>query len=164
VQTSSDPSGAFRLAPVDARPGDELVAEGPLHTPLRRPLPAAGELEVALVSRKRALLDRLVSWARHKGKPYDVGPEPTPGHVRRASSDAFPVARWADAVERAAYGGQPVDKSAEAEVDRLAPSAAGAPRAPAKESTGQEPGRELGREPGGGARSEDEGPRFPGQR
>jgi hypothetical protein len=73
------------------------------------------------VLRRRALLERLVDWARRRGRPYDAKPEPTPGHVRRAAGSEFSVARWADAVERAAYGGGVVDEHAQAEVDRLAP-------------------------------------------
>jgi hypothetical protein len=120
----TDDKGAFVLAPVEARPGDELVAEGALYAEVRRPLPEAGELHVALVLRKRALIDRLVAWARLRGSPFDAKPEPTPGHVRRAASTEFAVARWADAIERAAYGGQVVDAQAQAEVERLAPEGA----------------------------------------
>jgi hypothetical protein len=85
-------------------------------------LPHSGELDVALLLRRRALLDRLVAWARSRGKPFDARPEPTPGHVRRAAGKELPVAQWADAVERAAYGGTPVDADAEGKVDRLAPA------------------------------------------
>jgi hypothetical protein len=121
------PDGRFVLATVDLRPGDELAIEAPLHVPLRRPLPPAGELDAQLVQRRRALLGRLVTWARQRGRPFDARPEPTPGHVRHAAGDDFPVARWADAVERAAYGGEPVDAHVEADVDRLAPPPAHAP-------------------------------------
>jgi len=47
---------------LDVHPGDLLVAEGTLHAGLKRPLPPAGELDVALVLRRRAVLDRLVAW------------------------------------------------------------------------------------------------------
>jgi hypothetical protein len=121
AEATSDEHGQFALPPVDVRPGDELIVEGPLHALLRRPLPGAGELQVALVLRRRALLDRLVAWAHRRGKPYDARPEPTPGHVRRAAGPHLPIARWADAVERAAFGGAPVDAQAEQDVERLAP-------------------------------------------
>jgi hypothetical protein len=78
-------------------------------------------LQIALVLRKRALLEQLIGWARRRGKPFDAGPEPTPGQVRRAAGTEVAVARWAEAVERAAYGGAPIDRAAQAEVDRLAP-------------------------------------------
>ncbi len=126
VQAWSDADGSFHLpalpAPPSQVPGDEIVAEGQLHASLRRPLPPAGELDIALILRKRALLERLVAWARGRGAPFDARPEATPGHVRRAAGSEFTVARWADAVERAAYGGQNVDAAAQAEVDRLAPA------------------------------------------
>jgi hypothetical protein len=130
TEAFADERGAFALPPVEAHPGDELVVEGPLHAEVRRPLPPSGELDVALVLRRRALLDRLVAWARKRGKPYDARPEPTPGHVRRAAASEFTVARWADAVERAAYGGAVVDEHAQGEVDRLAPPEPAQPDAP----------------------------------
>lgn len=132
AETRTDASGFFALRLPQggaSQPGDELTCEGPLHGQLRRPLPAPGELDVALVLRKRALLDRLVAWARRRGLPFDARPEPTPGHVRRAAAGEFTVARWADAVERAAFGGQVVDERAEREIERLAPDGGQGPRA-----------------------------------
>jgi hypothetical protein len=118
----ADEDGRFELPATGTRPGDELAIEAPLHVALRRPLPAPGELDAQLVQRKRAMLGRLVTWAKQRGRPFDARPEPTPGHVRHAAGDDFRVARWADAVERAAYAGDPVDAHVEAEVDRLAPA------------------------------------------
>jgi hypothetical protein len=122
VETTSDENGAFQLATIETTPGDELVVDGPLHTRIRRAVPVWGELAVVLVLRKRALLDRLVAWARRQGPPYVMPPDPTPGHVRRVAGADVAVARWASAVEQAAYGGAPVDESTEAEVDRQAPA------------------------------------------
>jgi hypothetical protein len=116
-----DSDGAFVLAPVAVQPGDRLVAEGPLHGALQLPPPAFGEIRIALVSRKRALLDRLVAWARRRGRPFDAQPEPTPGHVQRMARPGDAVKVWADAVERAMYSGGAIDARSEAEVDRLAP-------------------------------------------
>jgi hypothetical protein len=138
THTWADSEGAFVLPHIETRPGDELVAEGQLHCEVRRPLPGPGELGVAMVLRRRALVDRLVAWARRRGNPFDARPEPTPGHVRRAASAEFSVARWADAVERAAYGGQVVDAHAQAEVDRLAPTPA--PAGGASEGPAGKPG------------------------
>ncbi len=121
VQTVSDASGIFALPPIDPHPGDDLVAEGPLHAGLRHPLPPSGELAVALVSRRRALLDRLVTWASRQGPPYAAAPDPTPAHVRRAAGSNVGVARWASAVEETTYGAAVVDEQAQAEVDSLAP-------------------------------------------
>jgi len=129
AQTTSEADGAFALGPVDARPGDELVAEGRVHAAIRRPLPPAGELQITLVLRRRALLERLVAWARRRGRPFDAQPDATPGHVRRAAGQDVALARWAEAVERAAYAGGEVDQRTQSEVDRLAPPDAAPPRA-----------------------------------
>ena len=66
LQTTSDASGAFSLPRMDALKGDELALYAPIHAPLRSPLPAPGDLRISLVLRRRALLDRLVSWARRR--------------------------------------------------------------------------------------------------
>jgi hypothetical protein len=122
VETTSDAGGRFALPPIDVRPGDDLVAEAPLHAKLRNPLPQTGELAIALISRRRAVLDRLVAWARSQGAPYVAAPDATPGHVQRAAGSDAGVARWARAVEEAAFGAAVVDNRTQAEVDCLAPS------------------------------------------
>jgi hypothetical protein len=118
TSTFTDADGAFAL---EHAVGERLVAEGPLHAALDRPLPPAGALEIALVSRRRRILDRFAAWAR--GKMFGAGPEPTPGMVRRGAEDPA-VARWADAVERTAFDAEIVDARAEKEVDDLAPRGA----------------------------------------
>jgi hypothetical protein len=123
AQVLSDSRGEFSLPLEHALPSDRLVIESPHHVELEHPLPRRGVLEIALVLRRRALLDRLVDWARRRGSPFDASPEPTPGQVRVAASSEPTVARWADAVERAAFGGVQVDSAAQAEVDRLDPDA-----------------------------------------
>jgi hypothetical protein len=121
VDAISDADGAFVLASAGVRPGDRLVAEGALHAAVQVPVPAFGDIRVTLVSRRRALLDRLVAWARRRGRPFDAQPEPTPGHVQRMARSGDAAKSWAEAVERAAYSGAPIDARGEAEVDRLAP-------------------------------------------
>jgi len=127
---ATDQAGAFVLPPMETLPGDLLVAEGPVHAALRRPMPPPGEIEIALVFRKRALLDRLVAWARRRGRPFDARPEPTPGHVIQSAAHDVAIGRWADAVERAAYGPGVVDAEAQREVDGLAPPDPGDLRGP----------------------------------
>jgi hypothetical protein len=114
-------TGRFELAGAAWLPHDDLVAEGHAHAELRRRVPPTGELQIALVLRKRALLERLIRWTRRRGKPFDAWPEPTPDQVRRAAGGEVGVIRWAEAVERAAYGGGRIDREAQAEVDHLAP-------------------------------------------
>lgn len=122
ASVAADAHGAFELAPIEGIVGDEQMAvEAPLHARLVQPLPSPGVLSIALLLRRRALLARLVGWARKRGRPFDVQPEPTPGHVRRAAADDFQTARWADAVERAVFGGGDVDARMEGEIERMAP-------------------------------------------
>jgi hypothetical protein len=120
ASTVTSETGQFELTGAWL-PHDDLVAEGTAHAELRRRVPPTGELQIALVSRKRALLERLIRWARRRGKPFDAWPEPTPDQVRRAAGGEVAVARWADAVEHAAYAGAPIDRDAQAEVEHLAP-------------------------------------------
>jgi hypothetical protein len=124
--------GTFTLPAVRVAGRAHLVVDAPLHTSLRKPLPSPGVLEIAVISRKRALLDRLVEWARMKGRPFDQKPEPTPGHVRRAAPGGSPPARWAEAVESAAFGPEPVDGRIEAEIDAMKPEGPPAAALPSK--------------------------------
>jgi hypothetical protein len=139
--------GRFELrAPGEAHASDELAIEAPLHSELRQRLPPTGEIEVSLVLRKRALLARLVSWAKQRGRPFDARPEPTPGHVRKSAGKDFNLARWADAIERAAFSGATVDARAEAEVNKMAPPAVpaygpSAAPSPAEEFAKMPPGK-----------------------
>jgi hypothetical protein len=119
-ETTSDIRGHFRLR--GGHVGDEIVVESRAYSTLRCPVASSGDIEVALVLRRRKLVDELVGWARRRGGRFDARPEPTPGHVRRAAGGEEPVASWAEALERAAYGGEVVDQEVEARVNRLAPS------------------------------------------
>ena len=140
LSVATEPDGSFRLGGLEGLVGDEQMAvEGPLHARLVQPLPLPGELSIALVLRRRALLARLVTWARRRGRPFDVRPEPTPGHVRRAAADDFRTARWADAVERAVFGGGEVDARMESEIERMAPAEPGPPAARGPEKLGVRP-------------------------
>ncbi|HEY2369270.1 MAG TPA: hypothetical protein VGH87_22890 [Polyangiaceae bacterium] len=125
VSVFADDAGEFAFDLETSPPQEaELVVEAPLHVDLRQKLPAGGVLEIAVVSRRRKLLERLVGWARRRGPPYDVRPEPTPGQVRRAAEGGNPaVAEWAGAVEQAAFDAGDVDARVEADVNALDPDA-----------------------------------------
>ena len=59
----TDDEGAFRFAPLAGLVGDEqMAAEATYHQRLAQALPPQGELSIALVQRRRALLARLVKW------------------------------------------------------------------------------------------------------
>jgi hypothetical protein len=137
TSTVTNEAGQFELAGATSLPYDELVAEGTAYAELRGRIPPAGELQIALVLRRRALLERLIRWAHRRGKPFNAWPEPTPDQVRRAAGADLSVVRWADAVERAAYAGAPIDRGAQAEVDNLAPSDAPLPTRAEEDDAGE---------------------------
>jgi hypothetical protein len=102
--------GSFRLPNVERATGElRLAAESRHHARFAQPLPPAGTIRIALASHRRMLLSELVRWARKRGLPYDATPEPTPLHIRRAASQNPSTAKWATAVERAAFGPDPMD-------------------------------------------------------
>jgi hypothetical protein len=121
----SDERGAFTLEG-SYRSDARLVVDSAEHTKHEQALPPPAVLAVALVTRRRALLERLVRWARQKGAPFDGTPEPTPGHVRRVAARASSedVEAWASRVEHAVYGPDAVDEAAERDVRAAEPRAA----------------------------------------
>jgi len=121
IHAVCDADGQFVLPPADVLPGDRLIAEAHLHAPLRQVVPPPGEIAIALVLRRRAVLDRLISFARRHRGPFDGRPEPTPSEIRHAAPGDSSLARWALEVERAAFGAAPVDARRQGEVDRHAP-------------------------------------------
>jgi hypothetical protein len=114
----TDAAGYFEL-PALQQPlpeGARLNVTAPLHTGIERPLPPQGRVDVALVSRRRVLLRRLVRWARAMGPPWSRAGEPTPAQIvdvalRRGDLE---TARWAEEVEAAAFGQARVDQGREA--------------------------------------------------
>lgn len=129
ARATADEHGAFSFEPTTARDG-RLVVEATLHSTYEQALPPPSALHVALVTRRRALLDRLVRWARHQGSPFDGPTEPTPGHVRRAASRMpghegerwTAVEKWAAQVEGSAFGAEPVHAADEEAVRAAEPS------------------------------------------
>ena len=124
ARADADERGAFVLEGAyrsDAR----LVVGAPDHATHEQALPPPSVVRIALVTRRRALLERLVRWARQKGAPFDGAPEPTPGHVRRAAGRAAvaDVEAWASRIEEAAYGPEPVDEAAERDLRSTEPRA-----------------------------------------
>jgi hypothetical protein len=93
-----------------------LEVTAPFHTTLTAPLPGPGVLELSLVSRRRALLERLVRWAERHGKPWvRQNGEPTPATLAAAASaeSELQVESWARAVEHLAFGASPPDAARE---------------------------------------------------
>jgi hypothetical protein len=124
LSATSGAEGDFSLDFQGAVPEAGVIrVEARWHAALERPLPPAGRLSVSLVTRRRALLARLVEWSERRGPPALSQKEPTPGDLQQASvRSARPdVASWASEVEAAAFGPQPVDSDREAEVRALEP-------------------------------------------
>ena len=113
ISTTSDGFGAFAFELHERPDAAEIVAEAPLHSRQQRALPIAGKLRIALMTRRRAIVQRLVQWARVRGRPYDQQPDPTPAHVRKQAGGRAAVEGWAAGVEQAAYGPAAVDAHVE---------------------------------------------------
>jgi hypothetical protein len=113
LRTETDDEGRFEFELEPLPDGAEIVAECDSHSAERKRLPPAGRFEIALVTRRRAVLRRLVRWAKARGAPYDTKPEPTPAQVRRAGREREEVRDWAAAVERVAFGPEPVHREHE---------------------------------------------------
>ena len=116
--TFSDSEGRFELPSVNVTEGSRLEAGARWHATLVKPVPPAGQVSINLVTRRRALLERLVEWATQRGGPWKSESDPTPAHIARLGRRrrAPEVARWAEQVEEAAYGPVAPDESKEEEV------------------------------------------------
>ncbi|HEY6559615.1 MAG TPA: carboxypeptidase-like regulatory domain-containing protein [Polyangiaceae bacterium] len=113
---ATDKDGRFSLDHLERIvEGARMHVSARWHAELVRPIPPTGEVLVSLVSRRRALLERLVEWADFRGKPWKQTGDSTPGHIARVARTrrAPEVARWAEAVEQAAFGPDALDEGAE---------------------------------------------------
>ena len=120
----ADADGHFVLEPLAGNTeGVRLRVASRWHTELSRPLPPPGRIHVHLVSRRRALLNRLVDWAERMGYPWRREGDATPGEIKQAAETQGmeQVADWAGAVEHAAFGPEPVDGTREHDVRRREP-------------------------------------------
>lgn len=120
----ADARGVFVVSAA-APAGCRVVVEAPGYARAELALPRAGLVRVALVSRRRKVLERFATWAEARFSAR--GRAATPGEVaaraRRTPDDA--VARWASSVERAAYGPEPPDEGVEQALAADAPAARG---------------------------------------
>jgi hypothetical protein len=116
LQVRTNAQGAFEVEGGVFPNETRVEVTAPFHATLSAPLPVPGVLELSLVSRRRALLDRLVRWAERRGRPWSqpVG-EPTPDHIAAvAAAEAQPsVERWARGLEYLAFGPNPPDAASE---------------------------------------------------
>jgi hypothetical protein len=129
VRTTTTDEGLFELPDVTAEGETRFVVSARWHATLKVKLPPHGRLEVDLVTRRRQLVARFVAWASREGHGAKGRSEPTPGEVRQAARHARrpDVIDWANAVEAAAYGPEPVDEPAERRVLEREPPERGGP-------------------------------------
>ena len=118
LQARTASGGSFRVEDSVFPAGTLVEVTAPLHATLTAPLPVPGVIELSLVSRRRALMERLVRWAERRGKPWTLASgsgEPTPAQIAAvASTEAEPdVERWARGLERLAFGLTPPDAASE---------------------------------------------------
>jgi hypothetical protein len=116
LQIRAAADGSFHVPDPTFSSGTLVEVTAPFHATLTAPLPGPGVLQLSLISRRRALLDRLVHWAERRGKPWTrPSGDPTPGHVAGVADQEseVQVGRWARTVERLAYGPNPPDAAAE---------------------------------------------------
>lgn len=123
LRAVTDDRGAFTLEGAPAVNGARLIVESATHSTYEQALPPPSVLGVTLVTRRRAMLDRLVRWARRQGAPFDGPPEPTPGHVRRvaARANVTEVEAWAHQLEQIAFGPDTVDEHLEQQIRATEP-------------------------------------------
>ncbi|OQB17291.1 MAG: hypothetical protein BWY17_01065 [Deltaproteobacteria bacterium ADurb.Bin207] len=123
MEVYADDSGHFEFRLPSVEPALRLYVETATHARVDQPLPPASEMVIALASRRRLLIDRLVHWARDRGKPWYREPEPTPGQIAKVARahHGNEVAVWAEQVERRAFGSDLVDQRIEKEVHDLEP-------------------------------------------
>ncbi len=127
-----DASGVLRRAYTDAQgnftleggspagPGAALEVRADFHSALAAPMPPPGTLLLSLVSRRRTLLARFVDWARREDGS-ERRAEATPGELARRGHPVE-VATWANAVEEAAFGPDPLSETKEQDVLRREPA------------------------------------------
>lgn len=119
-EATTDREGRFRLTGRPT-PGALLVIEAALHSRLERALPPPGKLGIALVLRRRSVLNRLIEAARKAGGGWVGEVEPTPGRIAKVGLEAGrrDPAAWALAVESAAFGDGAVDAATERRIDAM---------------------------------------------
>jgi hypothetical protein len=129
ARTTTDTEGHFELPSVSADAEKRFVVTARWHALLRVAVPPHGRLEIDLVTRRRQLVARFVAWASREGHGMKGRSEPTPGDVRDVARRVRrqDIIDWANAVEKAAYGPEPVDEPVERRVVEREPPERGRP-------------------------------------
>lgn len=123
ASTLSDVEGRFSLGAVGALPeGSRLVVRSPHHTQLVLPVPPEGKITIAMVSRRRTILEHLHEWARAQSwdVPALVTPQRVANEARRRERPH--TERWALRVQQGVFGPSPPDEELEADLTAPQPS------------------------------------------
>jgi hypothetical protein len=129
IETVTDGQGRFSLhGAYDA--SHRMVIESEFHSLLERPMPMPGRMTVTLMTRRRALLERLVIAVKKAGGVWGESKEPTPNQVAKVAQANYQEkpAAWAKAVDESTYGPHEVDREKEAQVIALETELSNLPR------------------------------------
>lgn len=106
--TKSDGSGLFEIPAqtADKQTSLRLEIHARGYARLDLQLPSPGRVKVFLISVRRAVLERFISWTKRRGPPYVSAVEPTPDWVANVAQvkGQSEVENWAKAVAEAAFG------------------------------------------------------------
>ncbi|MSP25154.1 MAG: hypothetical protein EXR75_08310 [Myxococcales bacterium] len=122
LRTTSSENGSFSFELGERADAVRLETHAAHHRSVTKSLPSGGRLVIALATRRRALLERMVEWARRAGAPFERIREPTPEQVMLAASTRDDVREWASELEHAAYGPEAIDATTESRIERHEPS------------------------------------------
>lgn len=127
ARVEADDEGRFELdasvVQEDRGATPRLKIGAPDYSALDRPLPKGGHLVIHLVTTRRAILGRLVNWARRRGTPWGGPLPPTPAHVAHIAEGRREeaTARWARDVETAVFGPENPTEETERALQRQEP-------------------------------------------
>lgn len=116
----SDREGRFACAWPGGRDPIVVRVEGRWHAPMEAKLSGPADLDIELITRRRALLGALVDFSHRAGIRSPSGGEPTPADVK-AQVGERPERVWCEATEAAAFGRAEVDHRTQSEVEALRP-------------------------------------------
>jgi hypothetical protein len=122
AESRAEADGTFRFSAKLTPGAATLTVRAPFHREGHVSVgPASGAVRVMLLSRRRGVLDDLVTWARN-GSDSAKRREPTPAEVAKTVTNPA-ISAWASAVEAAGFSEEPLDAEREAAVGALRPAA-----------------------------------------
>jgi len=122
AESLAEADGTFRFSAKHTAGAATLTVQAPFHRESQISVgPASGAIRVTLLSRRRGVLDDLVTWARNRNESANRR-EPTPAEIALKGTNSA-ISAWASAVEAAGFSEAPLDAEREAAVGALRPAA-----------------------------------------